>query len=106
VPVNGSYAAEITLGGCVDTTVCETIDYLSINEQTKFNLVLYPNPGTNHISIQGVIGDFKYTIHDGIGNVVSRNTSSLEAEINIKDLSPGIYFIRINQTATLKFSKL
>lgn len=93
----------------------------SIDENEAFNksLMVYPNPATENITIKSnEINSklFEINIMDVIGNIVlvcppleGAGGGSLNQEINVKNLSKGIYFITIKtengEIAKAKFIK-
>ena len=51
---NGDYAVQIANNGCVDTSNCVLIDFLSLNNldvRTENNITISPNPTTDNIVI-------------------------------------------------------
>jgi hypothetical protein len=48
---NGSYAVEVTINGCVDTTGCRTISNVGIIENDFAALDVYPNPTYGKITV-------------------------------------------------------
>jgi hypothetical protein len=73
------------------------------NSQDNQNIVIYPNPTTGHLKIERC--DMRYTtcdiaIYDVFGRMLKAENriSQIEKshiEINISDLSAGIYFVKI-----------
>ena len=96
---NGTYAVEITLNGCVDTSICYSITTVSVtkNDFGK-NLFVYPNPtdghfdinlGVNHQSIMIIITDLK-------GKVIQSKTYNERQSLNLKIEEPaGVYLLNI-----------
>lgn len=85
--------------GCLDGTL--TINQnLSVNEATIFekNVVLYPNPASNYVTIEHKISTdskLEYNIIDIAGRIVGRGTSSFNENISIENLKAGNYIIKI-----------
>ena len=76
------------------------------NKKNKPYYLLYPNPSSTHLKIEGLANNDPYTITNIQGRNVLSSNSNL---IDINHLNPGIYFIHIqsnNNTHTLKFIKL
>ena len=80
---------------------------VSIVNLTKINI--YPNPANSFLqSDHDIDSPMEYTIFDVSGIICKQSTFSND-RINISDLSPGSYFIRIKSTSktfTSKFLKL
>ncbi|MCK5169036.1 MAG: T9SS type A sorting domain-containing protein, partial [Bacteroidales bacterium] len=80
------------------------LDFLtSINNKqidNSINVKIYPNPAQDilNIDIQDQsFNNYRYTIFDTFGRIYLENYSS-DSEINISNLNPGIYFIKISDS--------
>lgn len=86
----------------VITNIAETliIGELGINNlQTSNDVILYPNPAGNSITIKsnGRQQISSLEIYDIIGQkIVTRDASESETSINISSLNAGTYFVRVN----------
>ncbi|MBK9285587.1 MAG: T9SS type A sorting domain-containing protein [Sphingobacteriaceae bacterium] len=72
----------------------------------KNELKIYPNPSTDNIHLSGHLMD-ELQIYNLIGDVVQRQKVELnsnEADVNIKNLNSGVYFIRSGELSQ-KFIK-
>jgi len=77
-------------------------------EDLNLEFNIYPNPAQDILNID-LINNFEiysYAIFDSYGRVVSNN-NTYESSIDISNINPGIYFIRVtnsdNATTTKKF---
>jgi hypothetical protein len=98
--VSGSYAVEITMAGCTDTSSCVTLTNVGMAEPsfgTAFKI--YPNPTSGKVSVN--LGktylNVTVTVLNSIGQVVStpikkENTDLVEFEIMGER---AVYFIQI-----------
>ena len=87
---NGSYAVEVTQNNCTDTSDCELITVVGLQENKKSELRLLPNPTTGIITITGAEGIA--TVYDIYGRlVISAKTNNLD----ISQAAMGIYFVRV-----------
>ena len=68
---------------------------LGLGESILSNLKLYPNPTSNYLSIQGNDNPVTISIYNVLGKKVisAKNTN----KIDVKELSNGIYIIRIKE---------
>lgn len=85
-------------------------NFVSTSELPTTKLRIYPNPSLQSISIKGIDieKEIHFTISDIMGNVVERAKLFNEGNINIENLSNGIYFITIEngiELQVLKFVK-
>ena len=109
---NGSYAVEVTLNNCVDTSMCYTLTTVDISEITTDNfIVVYPNP-TNGYVLLDLGKESKNTniyvkdIHDKLLQSFSF-CNQQKVELNINEPS-GVYFINIiteSENKTIKLIK-
>ena len=67
-------------------------------DEQEIKINIYPNPADNYlqVNIEGNnISNYQYEIFDSFGRIHQSNIST-DSPIDISNLSPGIYFIRIN----------
>ena len=89
--------------------VVEVIDNVSISENDKDNLIVYPNPFTDKISISGFENDeaISIIILDQAGRIVMTKNILTATQIievdNLNSLATGIYTIEIRQGETRSF---
>ena len=97
--VSGDYAVVITQNGCTDTSDCFTIsNTVGIQDIKKqYQVELYPNPALNEVTftLKG-IESVNIELIDIQGKLLlSQNEVFNQARINLPDLAPGTYFVRI-----------
>ena len=88
---NGSYAVEVTQNGCVDTSACEQVNNVGINEINS-NITLHPNPTTGIVELQGINGSFKVDVYDYAGKYLQ---STSRSTIDLSNYPSGIYFLKV-----------
>ena len=96
---NGNYAVEITVGSCTETSACENITGVGINETANNVVSIYPNPtnGMVNINLGSNNSTVNYSISSIEGKVVETGkTSTNSITVDLSDESKGVYFIRIN----------
>ena len=98
--------AIITISGGFDANKTITVTlYGNGTEDNKINI--YPNPANNVLFIYGITQNTKVSIFDLNGKLILSNYLT-EAQINISNLSGGIYIIRFENSTgivTRKFVK-
>ncbi len=97
---NGSYSVIISQNDCVDTSFCYSIMNVGINENVQSNtFFIFPNPSSNHviISFGARITNGYIMISNTLGeNVYVQNIfNESKEEINLKNISNGIYFVKV-----------
>ncbi|RFC54725.1 T9SS type A sorting domain-containing protein [Brumimicrobium aurantiacum] len=96
-PNGGSYAAEINLDGCIDTSECISIEFVDIPNYYKNKLSLTPNPADEKIFITGlneIPGIISVQVISITGKLV-KELNGKSHDIIVRDLSKGEYFVRI-----------
>lgn len=101
-PVNGNYAVEITLGTCIDTSVCMLLTAVGINELVQKTVTIYPNPASNNIQVNlgTQVAILNYSLTSITGEVIKENTvENIDAiSIDISKEAKGVYFLKLNNT--------
>jgi hypothetical protein len=93
---NGNYAVIVNSGSCPDTSNCETISVIGIEEITYSEIVLYPNPSYNGsfmISYDGTIEAI--IVYDMTGREVGVDVDLNTKSVNGSELASGKYMVRI-----------
>ena len=104
---NGSYAVIITDGVCTDTSSCYQVTTVGINAYNNDDFNIYPNPASNTININCKNNINEVKIINITGNVVFTNKyDNNDILIDIKDLTDGIYFIKITTANKSQIIKL
>ncbi|MCD4681090.1 MAG: T9SS type A sorting domain-containing protein [Bacteroidales bacterium] len=104
---SGDYAVIITYDGCTDTSACVNIVTSNLYEITEeYSIVVYPNPANSYINVKtdiSIIGT-SYTIYDQVGKAVLSGKLNKEISmIELGNLSPGIYTLRIGKNTKQAF---
>ncbi|MFY7990933.1 MAG: T9SS type A sorting domain-containing protein [Fluviicola sp.] len=97
--INGLYSVVITQTGCIDTSDCFLVDFLSVDEINHHTqLINIPNPISlnNVLVFNKVYSSIDYCITDISGRIVLKNklqnSDKIELEMNFPD---GIYYLKI-----------
>ena len=106
---NGNYALSLTYNNCTDTSACESINNVTILENSFSKIPkIFPNPTTGKLTIE--LNDLHERINISLrsieGKLISstnvESTKSFSYEINEK---PGIYIIEISNNES-KYARL
>jgi hypothetical protein len=95
---NGSYAVEVSLGNCVDTSACITVNNVGLPELSQ-RVALYPNPSREQITLTypaGSLTHYRLTDLQGrelaIGSLDPKGTQQLYLDF----LQAGFYQITLS----------
>ncbi len=107
--VNGNYAVEITMGGCVDTSACEAVTGVGVKEIANNSVSIYPNPTNGTVSIN--LGSNNTLVNYSITSIEGRivetgRTSTNNIVVDLSKEGNGVYFIKINTESTSIVYKL
>jgi len=102
---NGNYAVEVTIGSCTETSVCENVSNVNLNELEHNSISVYPNPtnGILNINFENITGSVNYTLTTIEGRLIKQqqNLSVNTISIDISNESKGIYLLKVdNNTST------
>ena len=75
------------------------------NEIIANKLTVYPNPSSDFIKINGLTEIENYGIYNVLGAQMLKGSVSNNQEINIQDLTNGLYFLKFENRNTIKFVK-
>ncbi len=103
---NGNYAVEITTtSGCSDTTSCESIMSVSLEEFmiSASDISVYPNPADDIVTVdilkQNNTESVTISLFDAIGKVIyTKEVSSLNNKItfDVSELESGVYSVSVS----------
>jgi PKD repeat protein len=111
---NGNYSVEITNAGCVDTSACENITGIRIEELSNdFGVIIYPNPADELVNIsfdELPTDNTSLHIYDMSGREVYfiNKITSKTLTVDLTGLSVGIYslrFMNANTSVVLRLVK-
>lgn len=97
---NGSYAVIITQNGCIDTSLCYSVYNVGRNEHIYSNdFYIFPNPSSNTliVSFGSIITKGCIIVSNTLGEsiYVQNIFNESKKEINVKNISSGIYFLKV-----------
>lgn len=92
---NGTYAVEITIGNCTETTACTTISGIGIAENEIIYANVYPNPTRDLLNIATEDQIKTIQVLDLTGKVIQIEQ---EPQFSTQNLANGTYLLRIETT--------
>lgn len=107
---SGSYAAILTMNGCVDTTTCITVTGIGSNHLEQTGFEFYPNPVNDRLNIVSPFeGGEKiiYQLFNSIGQLVYEEESSDQfLEIPTINLEHGTYVLQVSWNEEVGYFKV
>ena len=86
----------------------ETTNGVGVDNITKPELVIVPNPVVEHFMIKSSEEIISYTIYNSIGNLVCNktNVNCKNPNVSVSELSRGVYFVRVKTKTTDVIQKI
>jgi len=105
---NGSYAVIITQNGCTDTTSCEIVDNVGLeNNQLNNQVSLYPNPTSGKVTLTSLINIELIKVYNATGMLVlEKEPMDKEYSIDLSGMQKGVYLISIESAGRITTKKL
>ena len=92
------YISEYTLRKIVSTQLT-----LSANENPfAENISLFPNPSSAFVEVSGLPQSDEYFIYNTLGEEISTGFISTNEKIDVGDLTPGLYILKLGSERTFK----
>jgi subtilisin-like proprotein convertase family protein len=93
----GNYAVMVTQNGCTEMSPCYSVDQTGINELTSNNLLVFPNPTSDKVSVtwDGSISYIEIT--DVRGRLLNRVEVSdvNKIQLDLEAYRSGVYLLRV-----------
>lgn len=87
-------------------TLATKCEFASVSDLDKNTIVLYPNPTTHVLTIDGItIHNYDVAIHSSVGKSF-KNKVILNNQLDVGALPPGIYFITLRNKTDLSVTRL
>ena len=96
---NVIYISEIDLGKIVSTQLSLSTNEGSLTE----NISLFPNPSSSFIEVSGLSQSDEYIIYNTLGKEVSTGDISTTEKIDVSDLPPGFYILKLGSGKAFRF---
>jgi len=94
---NGRYSAP--------ESVSVSVGMVGVEENTLESLSVYPNPANSTLNIEGN-AEFDYALYNGMGQMVIKGNANGKAQVNVNDLTKGVYFLRISTGTEVRVEKV
>lgn len=107
---NGSYAVQVTVDNCTETSDCYTVANVGLEENGTNPILVYPNPSTGIVNVQfGKQGEeISYSVTAVDGRIVRglQKVNSSKLLLDLSSESKGVYFLYITQAESTEIFRL
>lgn len=105
---NGSYAVQVTMGICTDTSDCILIAPVGIAALQISDLVIYPNPVMNEMIIEDKVNkeQLSFEMLNSTGQVILNGDLIGKTVVATSDFAPGIYVVKITGKGIFEWRKI
>ena len=98
----------VLTNGCgADTSDCITVDNVALGNLNNKELMVYPNPAMDYISINGLGGSFvNYTITDAQGRILKQGKLDNSCKtLDLTQFSTGVYWLNLTDFKSIEIIK-
>jgi hypothetical protein len=85
---------------------CIIVEFLDAISENEAEFAIYPNPVNNTLFISSGNAEFSYEMFNGMGQKVASGTATSNAQINVDDMTKGIYFLRLTTGTQVRMEKV
>jgi hypothetical protein len=95
--LNGSYAVIITENSCTDTSTCQIVNSVGLNQFESYMVNVYPNPSQGQFTFKSTVLGEAYIITNYLGELVDNGIILKEETLfDISSLPVGVYLFKYN----------
>ena len=85
---------------------CVIIEFLDAIVENEAEFAIYPNPVNNTLYVSSGDAEFSYEMFNGMGQKVASGNATGNAQINVNDMTKGIYFLRLTTGTQVRMEKV
>lgn len=85
---------------------CVIIEFLDAIVENEAEFAIYPNPVNNTLYVSSGNAEFSYEMFNGMGQKVASGNATGNAQINVNDMTKGIYFLRLTTGTQVRMEKV
>ena len=86
--------------------VTVSVGTVGIEEMDMTEFAIYPNPVNSTLNIEGGNAMYSYVMYNGMGQMVANGTATGNTQINVSDMTNGVYFLRITTGTQVRVEKV
>ena len=92
--------------GGVSAPECVQVDFTTGIEENLEQVSIYPNPVNSTLNIEGGNAQYTYAMYNGMGQLVANGTANGNTQINVSDMTKGVYFLRLTTGTQVRVDKV
>lgn len=106
-PVSGTYAVQVNLNGCTNTSSCTQVNFADIDNIESELISIFPNPVSDILFISGInqLNDIKQIEVTSASGALAMKMNEIKSELDISELSTGVYFLKISHDKGMEVIK-
>jgi hypothetical protein len=85
---------------------CVIVEFLDAIIENEAEFAIYPNPVNNTLYVSSGNTDFSYEMFNGMGQKVASGNATGNTQINVNDMTKGIYFLRLTTGTQVRMEKV
>ncbi len=101
-----TYCVVAELNGNTSAPACIQIELLDVLEESDVEFSVYPNPVNGTLYVDGGNAEYTYQMFNGMGQKVAEGKASGNTQINVSDMSKGVYFLRLTSGTQISMEKV
>lgn len=101
---NGSFAVEVTLNGCTDTSACVNMTTVGIQQINVINMSISPNPVKNVLNINTEEKINKLSVYNINGSLI-QTFENANNNIDVSHLTKGMYILVVQSEKGISQTK-
>lgn len=96
----GNYAVILTIGNCVDTSLCVSWAPVGVNDISTTNFEIYPNPVNNLLNISSSVNINSVSITNIVGQTmfINKYNNTNKLVLDMSKFEKGVYFVKVNNS--------
>jgi hypothetical protein len=102
---NGSYAVIMNRFGCIDTSMCFSMNTFGLDEEDENPILVFPNPTNGDIQINASGSIKKVTMYSSLGESIVELFPDIKNPMIAMPEQSGIYYLRIEDENGSIFTK-
>ncbi len=75
-------------------------------EENAYEFVVYPNPVSGTLHIDGGNAEYSYMLYNGMGQVVASGKAHGTEHISVESMTQGIYFLHLTTGTQVRIEKI